>query len=91
MSKKRQRTVASCFECAGLASCYHTKTPNITREEGRETAARCHSLRKGMTTETVGVEGRERGMSRKKAEKLVIRKRAVWIAPGQIQLNREQA
>jgi hypothetical protein len=91
MTKKKQRTVASCFECAGLANCYHTKNPHITREEGRKTAAFCQSLRKGVTTETVQVEGRERGMSRKKAEKLVIRQRAVWCGPGRIRLNGQQA
>ena len=91
MTKKRQRAVASCFECAGLASCYQTKNPNITRAEGRETAALCQSLRKGVTTETICVEGRERGMSRKKAEKLVVRDRAIWSGPSRIRMHQLQA
>ncbi len=91
MSKKRQRTVSSCFECAGLANCYNTKNPEITREEGRKKAALCQSLRKGVTTETIQVEGRERGMSRKKAEKLVKRDRAIWSGPSKIRIYEQQA
>jgi hypothetical protein len=78
--------ITSCFECAAIEHCYRTKQPTITREEGRCRASRCDSLRKGRVVETVQVVGRERGLSRRKAEHLVEAAKAVWVAQKTIQL-----
>ncbi len=86
MARKNDREVASCYECAGLQACYKTKTPDLTRSLGREKAKRCHSLRKGLTTQTVKIDGAEKGMSRKKAEKLVNKDRGEWILPGVVRI-----
>ncbi len=77
--KKKQ--VSSCYECAGIVSCYGTHKPDIPRAEARERAARCGSLRRGRTVEVVSVLGRQRGMSRKKAQALVQQGRAIWLWP----------
>jgi organic hydroperoxide reductase OsmC/OhrA len=87
MARNQFRTVASCYECAALESCFGTKKPILTREQGRAKAVECQSLRKGITTETIQVEGQTKGMSRKKAEKLVMRHRARWVANQRIRLN----
>lgn len=59
--------------------CYGTANPKLSREEARAAAAACTKLNKGRTVETVRVEGRERGMARRNAEELVLKKRAQWI------------
>lgn len=70
----------TCYDCAGIEHCHGSKQPGIPREAARETAAACDSLHKGRTVEVVSVVGRERGISRKNAEELVARKKAVWEA-----------
>jgi len=47
-------------------------------------------MHKGTTTETVQVAGKERGMSRKKAEKLISRGRAAWVQHGLLQITTER-
>ncbi len=89
MSRLKRKTVASCYECAALAYCYHTKNPDLTRDEGRRVASQCHSLHKGVTTETIHVEGKDRGMSRKKAEKLITKGRAIWADYGLLRIHEQ--
>jgi len=80
VAPRTNRSLSSCFECAGIAHCYGCKQPDLDREAARAAAAECTSLRKGRTTETVYVLGRRKGISRKKAEKLVMAGMATWEA-----------
>ena len=82
----RRTSISSCFECAAVMYCYKKKQPDITREEGRARAAQCNSFHKGRVVETIKVVGRERGMSRRNAENLVIAMKAVWVADKTIRL-----
>ncbi len=82
----RREGVASCFECAAIMTCYREKQPNLTREEGRQRAAGCTSLRKGRLVETVRILGQSRGLSRRNAESLVMEMKAVWVAEKTIRL-----
>lgn len=70
--------ISSCYQCAGIAYCYGTKNPGISREMGRSEAKHCTSLRKGSPKETVSVTGYKRGLSRANAEKLVTGGYAKW-------------
>ena len=78
--------ITSCYECAGIASCYGSKQPGIQREEGRRRAAQCALPQKGRTTEVVRVVGRDRGMSRKNAQEVVEAGAAVWEGPSLVRL-----
>lgn len=82
----RRTEISSCFECAAVMHCYNKKQPDVSREEGRSRAAQCNSLRKGKVVETIKVVGREKGMSRRNAEKLVDEMKAVWVADKTIRM-----
>ncbi|MGI5839444.1 MAG: hypothetical protein ACOX8W_07255 [bacterium] len=82
----RRTEISSCFECAAVMHCFNKKQPDITREEGRTRAAQCKSFRKGRVVETVRVVGRDRGMSRRNAESLVLAAKAVWVADKTIEM-----
>ncbi len=82
----RTGPIASCYECAGILSCYGTKQPGLPREEGRARAAACDKLEKGRTVEVVRVVGRQRGMSRRNAQEAVEAGKAVWEGPGLVRL-----
>lgn len=55
----------------------------------RQAAANCNKLEKGRTTEVVRVVGRERGMSRKKAQRKILNGEAVWEGPGAVRFLAE--
>lgn len=82
----KNRFPVSCYDCAGIEHCHGSKQPGIPREAARERAAGCESWHKGRTVEVISVVGRERGMSRKNAEELVGRKKAVWEGPSLVRL-----
>jgi hypothetical protein len=65
--------------------CYGAPQPNLARQDARTRAGACESPHKGRTTDIVSVSGRERGMSRKKAEDTVRAGRARWQGPGLIE------
>lgn len=83
---RKDRPLVSCYQCAGIFHCYGTKQPGLQRDEARARAAECNSWRKGKTTDIVTVVGREEGMSRKKAEDLVLKGLAVWEAEKTLRL-----
>ncbi|MCL6449898.1 MAG: hypothetical protein K6T75_01195 [Acetobacteraceae bacterium] len=88
---RRSQPLVSCYECAGITHCLGSPQPGLHREEARTRASACTSWHKGRTTETVSVVGADRGMSRKKAEELVAKGRAEWVAPCTIRVNRPGA
>jgi len=83
---RRPRPISSCFECAAVGHCFGSPVPELDRDQARERALACDSVRKGRTTETVQVEGAERGLSRKKVEHYIARGRAEWVGPGLVRL-----
>ena len=86
MIYKHRGEIISCFECIAIAHCYGSTHPHLSRENARLRASSCRSLRKGFSTERITVLGSNRGMSRKKAEKMVNCGLARWIKPGTIQM-----
>lgn len=82
----RTGPISSCYECAGILSCYGTKQPGISRDEGRSQALACEKFQKGRTVEVVRVAGRQRGMSRRNAQEAVEAGKAVWEGPGLVRL-----
>ncbi len=82
-----KQDVVSCYQCAGIAACYGSKQPALDREEARAKAKACSLWHKGRTTETVKVVGRDRGMSRGKAQRKVEEGEAVWVGPGVVRLQ----
>ena len=76
------KVLVSCFQCTGMESCFGQKDSaliGVDRKEAREKAAACTKLERGLPTEVVRVLDRERGMSRKKAQKLVEQGAARWV------------
>lgn len=86
----RTGPIASCYECAGMLSCYGTKQLILSREEGRDRAGSCRKLEKGRTVEVVRVMGRQRGMSRRNAQESVEAGKAVWEGQGLVRLLEEK-
>lgn len=78
MGVDKEKEMASCYQCAGILHCYGNKSPDLDRKEARSIAADCRSLHRGFTTETVNVIGYTRGLSRKNAEKMVLKSFARW-------------
>ncbi len=89
MVTDKEKELVSCYQCAGILHCYGDKNPDIDRREARSTAADCKSLHRGYTTETIYVNGYERGLSRKNAEKMVIYGFARWCSYKTIEPVRE--
>ena len=85
---RRSGIVSSCFDCVGFETCYQGAS-RPTREHARAAAKACESVQKGRITETVRVEGKVRGMSRKRAQMLVNQGRAAWIGRGVIAINHD--
>ncbi len=79
MTPKKKKGITSCFECIAAKSCFGDPNPKISRTEAREYASSCQLFRKGKSTDTVEVVGWEKGISRKKAEKLVEQGKAQWV------------
>lgn len=79
--------LVSCFQCAGINQCYGAKQPDLGRDEARARAAACNLWQKGRTVDIVRVAGREKGMSRKKAQGLVEKGRASWESPDLVRIH----
>jgi len=76
---QKKKTISSCFECIAIKSCYGSTHPDLEKKEARLNASNCTSIRKGFSTETIKVVNSEKGVSRKKAEKLVEERQATWV------------
>ncbi|MHB8172260.1 MAG: hypothetical protein ACYDG6_12065 [Thermincolia bacterium] len=83
------KVLVSCFQCIGMVSCFGQNDSaliGVDRKEAREKAATCTKLERGLPTEVVRVLDRKRGMSRKKAQKLVEQGDARWVTHSQVEL-----
>jgi len=84
-----KRALVSCFQCVGMAGCYgqnNSALIDIDRQEARDRCATCTKLERGMSTDVVKVVGRERGMSRKKAQRLIDQGEAKWAEYNLVEL-----
>ncbi|MDA8235015.1 MAG: hypothetical protein M0Z31_09500 [Clostridia bacterium] len=83
------KVLVSCFQCTGMVKCYgqtNSDLIEVDRQVARNNAAKCTKLERGLPTEVVRVLDRERGMSRKKAQKLVEQGEATWLEHNLVEL-----
>lgn len=80
----------SCYQCVALYDCFPFK--RLGRVEARELAASCTKPYKGLATDTICVEGRSKGMSRKKAYKFNKNNKACWTGKDKVKIfTKEEA
>jgi hypothetical protein len=72
-----KKGIVSCLECTNLHQCHRMAEP--LREQARSLASRCEHPARGYTTDVVGVWGRDRGLSRKKAVRLASLGFMMWV------------
>ncbi len=89
MVHKKRDAVISCFECIAIKGCYGLTHPDIDREKARQLASACTSLSKGFSTETINVVGSKKGISRKKAEKMINKGEARWTDNKTIEFTKD--